>query len=303
MRDIQSEYFPHQREDVVRRLKASALSNARESLVSCVVDLVLKEAMLFLDRYDQQQEMFVRGLVLKALPEVADKHPVQKIVAEKANKIFDRIEDHEIGRLIFLCGALDYLLGSLGNKQQKVTDYLSKIDVEPSPKDDTVWRHFSKVHPDLLLALKVSELRSSALKRIETAGPKGVAEALDKIPQGIRPEKLLSLTENVAKEFAGSESYGDTRDWGELVVKLINYFNTDQLKELVSSVRENNQIYGAIWGEEAVQVILEKAVEMSDELEDELQELHSFCLKKQSDIGIMGDRADFIEEKCPDLVP
>jgi hypothetical protein len=301
MRDISSEYFPTDQEKAVVRLKGGPLANARESLLRSVVDLVLKEALLFLDRYNESKEILIRGVVLKALQEVAPVHPVRDIVVEKTVKVLSRVEDKEIGRLIFLCGGLDYLWESLGDKQQRVIDYLNRIDVEPSADDDTVWRPLKNVHPDLLFALKVDGLRDLALERIQKASPEVLSEVVEKLPEGKEVSRLSDLTDQVVKHYVESDSYFATREWGRLVIRLIDRFSVEDMKLLLSALWSNDQVYGAILGEESNREILERSVTMCDELADELDELYNFC-REQDGPGIMEERADFIEDHCPDVV-
>lgn len=304
MRDIRSEYFPSEHNEAIRRLKATPLANARESLVNSVVDLILKEALLdtFLDQHNDQQKIYKRAVVLKALPEVASTHPVENITKEKANKIFHRIEDAEIGRFIFICSKISYLWNSIEKKQQRVIDYLNQIRIEPSPQDDTVWLPIQKVHPDLLFALRVDGLRDLALERIQEAGPEALAEAAEKLPEDVEVSELSNLTDQVVKHYAESDSYYTTRDWGKLVIRFIDRFSVEDMKRLLASLRSNDQIYGAILGDESNWKILERSVTMCDELAEELRKLYIFCNENREGLGVMKDRAEYIKENCGSII-
>jgi hypothetical protein len=301
MHEIASEYFPADHDEAVRRLSAGPLANARKSLVRSVIDLVVKEALIGLDRYEEDEEIQRRGVVLKALPEVAEAHPVQDIIVEKVTKVFSRVEDKEIGRLIFLCGVLGYLWESLEDDQQRVKDYLNQIEIEPSIGDETVWRPLKKVHPDLLFALRVDGLRDLALERIQTASPEAVAEAVEVLPEDVEVSGLSNLTDQVVEHYTTSGSYFETREWGNLVIRVIDRFSAEEMRQLLVSLRSNDQVYSARLGNESNWEILERAVTMCDELADELKALHGFC-RERDRLGIMAERADFIEDNCPEVV-
>ncbi|PEN12745.1 hypothetical protein CRI94_12010 [Longibacter salinarum] len=298
MRDIRSDYFPGEQESAVRRLKATPIRHARKSLISSVVDITLKDALLDLNRYDQSQEILNRCVVLKALPEVADSHPVRDIIVSKSTKVLDRMDDVQLGRFVFMCGGIDYIFPSIGNKQQRITDYLQNIDVTPSGKDETVWRPLSLVHPDLLFALKVRQLRDLAMQRIKGEGPKAIAEAAPYLPENMEWEGFHSLAETVVDDFVNASSYFETERYGKVVVQFIEHFDEVQMRRLLSSLRTNDQVYGAKLGEEPCNAILNRAVQMCETLEDELQDLYKFCRDEQDKYQALRERADFIEGHC-----
>lgn len=301
MRDIRSDYFPTDKEEAIQRMRATHLANARDSLVSNTVDLVLKDFLLFVDYKDAPRKILSRGVALKAMNEVVNDGLIEEFVRAKLPKIVGRVEDKEIGRLIFLCVSLEYLWESLGDDQQRVVDYLNQIEVEPSPQDDTVWWPIQKVHPDLLFALRVDGLRDLALERIQKASPEALAEATEKLPEDVEVSGLSNFTDQVVQHYAESDSYFETSDWGHLVIRFIDRFSVEEMRHLLVSLRSNDQVFGAHLGKEANWKILERAVTMCDKLADELKDLHSFC-KDRDGAGIMEERADFIEDNCPDVV-
>lgn len=302
MRDIRSDYFPDGLEKATDRLKATPISNARRSLFRNVVILVLKDVLRLLDRYQEQEDMKRRIVALKAIDEVTTSHSVEDIVAENLERLVDQVREKQLGRVIFLIQKLPYAWDYLDDQRPRVVNYIQEVPVNPSPNHDTVWKPIKNVHPDLLVAMEVSELRAQVTDRLDEFDREDEAELFQHMPDEADWQGKGQFINNVIERFVDAESYFEARDWGEVIRPIVHDQSVSSLEKLLDGVVENDQVYNAGMADETVYTILREAVKHCDELEDLISDAHELFVQRSEDMPMMERRVELIEKHCPNVV-
>jgi hypothetical protein len=302
MRDISSDQFPDDVQRAAERLKATPISNARRSLFRNVVIVVLKDILRLLDRYEEREDMKKRVVALKAIERVTSSHSVEDIIAEDLERLVDQVDEEQLGRVVFLVRRLPFAWDYLGDQRPRVVNYVQEVPVSPGPNHDTVWKPITNVHPDLLAAMEITELRTEVTDRLDEFDREDEAELFQHMPDKADWEGKSQFIDDIIERFVDAESYFEARDWGQVVRPIVHDLSVSSLEKLLDGVVGNDQVYNAGMADEAVYTILREAVKHCDELEGLIYDAHELFVERSAEMPMMERRVELIEEHCPKVV-
>ncbi|MGO2342242.1 hypothetical protein [Vibrio litoralis] len=219
--DIESNYFPSSKKDILLALKNSPLIKPRHSLLRNFMVILIKKALSAeLDHFKINKLYFV----LSAISELHNQQ-YNEILSKDLSKIVLRVPDEELNTVTTLLINLNDSWVYLDDVAQvKINTYVTDL-----PKDDM---------PNMELLLNYEPLKASAEKRLSHAS---MSELISIVPFDMDAriiDRMIELYGKVGSFYAAN-------DWVQETLIYVDKFSVKQVEQLIKVASENSQITGS----------------------------------------------------------
>ncbi len=239
-RTIESAGFPEDTEEAINVLKNSYLGRARKSLIKDVVIGLTKNLLLEENPIQEQRRKYA------ALEAVSNLHfeQFQEVISTKLSTIIESVVD---------------------DKWYKVFNYLRRIQAwnilneGQKIKAKTFIQNINKLEEGqnafmILNALELNnETQTIALEKVKKFRNQDLTPLMElieaykkKIKTNIVIEKIIQPYKDYAiQEFIDSERFSDAEFYGNKLILVANWLNSEEIKSILNAFHENGQIWGA----------------------------------------------------------
>ena len=220
VKEIDSEYFPDNKDQARISLLSGPLRKPRESLVRNFTIILIKRLL------KQDIGWKQRRRVAAALSVVAELHPhcYNATIAEKLSSLLRSLEDVELGRIInFFSHVGDCWQYVENDVRQRIENFISALPID--------------LFSDLEFLLSFDPLRKQAAKRVSRATRAELKDA--NFFFFIMPDELA---DRIIDIYLSSKSFDQANEWAKFLNSHVPDFNIDQIRRIVTSVSKNDQI-------------------------------------------------------------
>lgn len=218
VKEIDSEYFPDNKDKARVSLASGPLRRPRESLVRNFVVVLIKK--LLKEDIDCKHQRRVAA----ALNATAELHPQghSTTFSEKLSPLLRSLEDADLKRVIeffeLIPDTWQYVQSDV---QQRIKNFVSSLPGE-------------LLH-NIEFLLSFEPLRAQALSRIAVATPEEMMATpfFDLVPEVA--DRLITI-------FLESRTYDQANKWAKWLTIFASHFNEDHIRRIVTSAAENDQV-------------------------------------------------------------
>jgi hypothetical protein len=250
LKQLHSEYFPTSRKDVLKVFQNSPIRRARPSLVKNLISVLLKSLFL-----EEQKDYTTSSKLTSSLTAVCTMHRdlYEARCAEILPDIVSRVEDDNLHHVAKNITRFPRAWESLDHTQQgRLTSYVAKLPTE----------HFDIIDD----ILSFSPLKTVAVRRVKIASLNDLESV---IPFFTIPNEIIDRSIEL---YHKAESFNEANKIAAQINLFASDFNDEQVRALLSKLRENDQVMGSFELPKMLEKICETASKHSMDFDELLRE-------------------------------
>jgi hypothetical protein len=239
-RTIEYAGFPEDTEEAINVLKNSYLGRARKSLIKDVVIGLTKN--LLLEEYPIQE----RRRKYAALEAVSNLHfdQFQEAIATKLSTIIESVVDEEWYKVFNYLRRIQ--AWNILNEGQRIKAKIFIQNIDELKEGQNAFM--------LLNALESNdEIQTIALEQVRKFRNQDLTPLMEliqaykkKIKTNIVIEKIIQPYKNYAIQgFIDSEKFSDAESYGNKLILVANWLNTEEIRSILNAFHKNDQIWSA----------------------------------------------------------
>lgn len=250
LKQLDSEYFPTNRADVLKAFQNTPIKRARPSLVKNLISVLLKQLFL-----EEQKDYTTSSKLTSSLSAVCAMHRdlYEARCAEILPDIVSRVEDNNLHHAVTNITRFPRAWSSLDHTQQtRLTNYVGKLPTE----------HFSIIDD----ILSFPDLKDEAARRVKFA-------SLDDL-EAVIPffEAPCEIIDRYISLYHKSKNFDEANRIADQINIFVGDFSDDQIRTLLSKIQENDQILGSYGFPKLLGVLRKAASKYSMDFDELLRE-------------------------------
>lgn len=262
-KDITSNTFPREFDNVYKFLKIKYLKYAKNSLVRNLIIVLLKE---FLREHDS--EFFGKKDNIKnSLLAIKNIHTgiYNETMEKKINSILENIDEDKIINSVQLVG--------LDNQIWNYLEKPNKIKVTTFIKHGNIF--ISENNFEISNIMNIEEIKDIILDKFSDLDTKNKIKFINLFPHTEFTKKAIKLYREESTCFRRAENLEE-----KLILPMIEYFSCKDISNILEAVKENGQINHADGTPQIIEILFDKTKKYLPKIESLWKDFGEWLLKK-----------------------